>query len=248
MTYPPDEDDDTFDDQKDILLPLSPSYPTYRAMLRHRPRLRFAGAYISTVNYTRPGMGASNNVTWTSPVLIVTYYRYLRFYPDGTLIALLTTAEPGDVVPWLHREYVYERGDKDSRVGIPGQSVMKDALKGRWRLSGDPFGLKARRSSIELAEEGEEDREAQEQQDQEDEAEGDVHIETEGVAPRYLFKMQLSLASAGRQGTRNNKLNWKGYWSYNRLTDDWAPFGLKNDRPFYWSRVKSYAAPVQLST
>jgi F-box protein 9 len=51
--------------------------------------------------------------------------------------------------------------------------------------------------------------------------------------------MYLGVSSAGR-ATRNNKLVWQGYWSYNRLTDDWAVFGLKNDRPFYWSRVKSY--------
>ena len=24
------------------------------------------------------------------------------------------------------------------------------------------------------------------------------------------------------------------------LTDDWAEFGLRNDRPFMWSRVRSY--------
>jgi F-box protein 9 len=51
--------------------------------------------------------------------------------------------------------------------------------------------------------------------------------------------MLLSIGSAGR-GVRNNKLAWQGYWSYNLLTDDWGEYGLKNDRPFYWSRVKSY--------
>jgi len=111
---------------------------------------------------------------------------------------------------------------------------MRDALRGRWHLSGDPFCTKPLPAP---AEDGTEHPGP--------EAEGDVYLETEGVTPRYIFKMQLSLATAGR-GAKNNKLNWKGYWSYNRLADDWAEFGLKNDRPFYWSRVRSYATPLQL--
>ena len=38
-----------------ISLPLTPTYPTYRHLFRHRPRIRFNGCYISTVNYARPG-------------------------------------------------------------------------------------------------------------------------------------------------------------------------------------------------
>lgn len=94
---------------------------------------------------------------------------------------------------------------------------MKDALKGRWRLTGplsSPNGPS-------------------------DEAEGDVLVETEGVVPKYTYHLHLTLAHAGK-GTRNNKLGWKGFFSYNRLTDDWGEFGLRNDRAFYWSRVKSF--------
>jgi len=54
-----------------------------------------------------------------------------------------------------------------------------------------------------------------------------------------LNKMAFRVGNTGR-GATNNKLMWQGYWSYNRLTDDWAEYGLKNDRAFYWSRVKSY--------
>jgi F-box protein 9 len=212
-------------------LSLTPSFPTYRAMFRYRPRLRFGGCYISTVNYTRPG-ASSNNWTWNSPVLIVTYYRYLRFFRDGSLISLLTTSEPQDVVPYLLKEHVHQ----NHAGGLP-QSVIRDALLGRWRLSGDPYEELTR--TTEAGGGQEINREEMENQ-----VEGDVHIETQGVVPRYDYKMHLGLASAGR-GTRNNKLVWKGYWSYNKLTDDWAEFGLKNDRPFYWSRVRSYGTGGQ---
>jgi F-box protein 9 len=197
-------------------LPLTLTYPTYRHMFRVRPRIRFNGCYISTVNYTRPGAVATTNVTWNSPILIVTYYRYLRFFRDGSLISLLTTSEPSDVVPYLQPEHVHQ-----TYTGALPQSVMKDALKGRWRLSGDPWKAPSAAESGSV------------------EPEGDVIIETEGVVPKYIYKMHLALGSAGK-GTRNNKLTWRGYWSWNRLTDDWAEFGLKNDRAFYWSRVRSF--------
>src|ERR1700761_7070933 len=87
-------------------LPLTPSYPAYRTMFRSRPRLRFGGCYISTVNYTRPGALGSNYVAWNAPVLIVTYYRYLRFFRAGSPISLLSTAEPPDVVPYLQQEHL----------------------------------------------------------------------------------------------------------------------------------------------
>ncbi|KAL8780075.1 MAG: hypothetical protein Q9213_006634 [Squamulea squamosa] len=205
------------------ILPLSPIYPSYKQMLRTRPRLRFNGCYISTVNYNRPGApSTSTNATYTSPVHIVTYYRYLRFFRDGTCVTLLTVAEPADVVHHLTKENLHAHHNKESTLP---SAVMRQALKGRWKLSGnlDPY------QNITAATD-------------EMEREGDVHIETEGVDPKYMYKMQLSLRSAGRAGgTRNNKLVWKGYWSYNRLTDDWATFTRRHDRAFFWSRVKSYA-------
>lgn len=193
-----------------LLVPAT--YPTYRILFQRRPRVRFNGCYISTVNYMRPGQSSPTSLTWNSPIHIVTYYRYLRFLRDGTCISLLTTSEPADVVPFLYTEHMHK-----SHGALP-TAPMKDALLGRWRLTGpDVAGL---------AEPGE--------------REGTLIVETAGVTPKYLYKMALSVGNAGR-GAKNNKLSWQGYWSYNRLTDDWGEFGLKNDKAFYWSRVKSYA-------
>jgi F-box protein 9 len=185
-------------------------YPTYRTLFHRRPRIRFNGCYISTVNYQRSGAASTLSLTWNSPIHIVTYYRYLRFLRDGTCISLLTTSEPADVVPYLYVEHIHK-----SHGSLPS-APMKDALLGRWRLTGP---------EMPGAEDGEK--------------EGALVIETAGATPKYFNKMILNLSSAGRQA-KNNKLTWQGYWSYNRLTDDWGEFGLKNDRAFYWSRVKSY--------
>lgn len=99
---------------------------------------------------------------------------------------------------------------------------MQHALRGRWKLSppasDDP--------SISTSEE----------------PEGSLTIETLGIDPeKYTYVLSLAVKSAGRaSGARSNKLAWRGFWSYNKLTDDWAEFGLRNDRAFFWSRVGSY--------
>lgn len=205
---------------------LSDRYPSYKRMLQIRPRLRFNGCYISTVNYIRPGGNTASQSTWNTPVHIVTYYRYLRFFRDGTCASLLTTTEPSDVVHHLTKANMHTR----HAGGLPS-SVMNNCLRGRWKLSGDPYDEKFPPSL----------------DSEEKEEEGTLHIETEGADavhpnPKYIYKMILALKSAGQGpgATRNNKLAWTGYWSYNKLTDDWAEFGLKNDKAFFWSRVKSY--------
>lgn len=208
---------------------LNSNFPNYRAMFRTRPRIRFGGCYISTVNYTRPGASSLSQISWNVPVHIVTYFRYLRFFRDGTCISLLTTSEPIDVVHHICRENMSSQpngGGGGSNGGNFPVAVMKNALRGRWKLTGPDLPSNNNSTANQ----------------QSTEPEGAIDIETEGVdADKYVYKMRLGFRSAGRGGVpRNNKLVWKGFWSYNRLTDDWAEFGLRNDRPFFWSRVGSY--------
>ncbi|KAK0729265.1 hypothetical protein B0T21DRAFT_350182 [Apiosordaria backusii] len=191
---------------------------SWQRMFRLRPRIRFNGCYISTVNYVRSGMANSNSITWGAPIHVVTYYRYLRFFRDGTCLSLLTTAEPNDVVHHLTRENVsLHNGGQNQH--LPSH-VMESALKGRWRLARAGDNPTASLSEVE----------------------GDVMVETEGVS-KYIYRLDLSLKSVGKgtgAGTRNNKLAWRGFYSYNRLTDDWAEFTLRNDKPYFFSRVRSY--------
>lgn len=221
-------------------------YPSYRSQFRHRPRIRFNGCYISTVNYSRPGASNESRFTWINPVQIVTYYRYLRFFRDGTVISLLTTSEPANVVHHLSKENVHNHHSAGSSLPT---AVMKDALPGRWRLSGPlpPSQRDDARDRDSTKGPGEYTHEPFPLDPltslpiEEEEAEGDLLIETEGVRPKYMWKMQFAIGSAGRkEGSRNTRLTWKGFWSYNRLTDDWGEFGLKNDRGYVFSRVRSY--------
>lgn len=217
-------------DKVALTLNLVPSpYATWRTMFRSRPRLRFNGCYISTVNYIRTGVLSTNQATWGgAPVHIVTYYRYLRMFRDGTCISLLTTHEPADVVHSLTRELLHLHRDSSASAYLPS-AMMRYALRGRWRLSSA------------LSDFGEDDDDVAQgsSNTKTEDPEGDLYIETEGVGSKYIYRMDLSLRSAGK-GARNNKLAWRGFYSYNKLTDDWGEFLLKNDKPYFFSRVKSY--------
>lgn len=211
------------------------------------PRIRYTGIYISTVNYTRPGGTSSySNVSWNSPIHIVTYYRYLRFYPDGTVISLLDTTEPREVVPHISKENVMAaRTHRHRDVGhtvdgtpdpVPpvAMAAMKRALRGRWHLAHPaestqhptPDPSHADKTKAPLLDPR------------------DVVIETEGVDPKYIYTLHLTLRSPTSRSainpSKNTKLAWKGFWSYNKLTDDWGEFGLRNDRAYVFRRVRGW--------
>ena len=236
---------------------IPPAYPSWQRMFRLRPRIRFNGCYISTVNYIRPGQASASLVVWSNPVHIVTYFRYLRFFRDGTVISLLTTSEPPDVIHHLTKDLVtlHQGGAMAHLPSI----VMQNALRGRWRMSGiadeeDAEGAAGSEDEMRSRDEVVEDAVAAAAGGKvpaesapvspfsslaaATDAESDVVVETEGVG-KYYYRMELAFRSAGK-GTRNNKLNWRGFYSYDRLTDDWGEFGLKNYRPFFFSRVRSY--------
>ena len=256
-------DESADDDLPPVTEASFPEQSAWRDVFHNHPRIRFTGVYISTVNYTRPGGASATAYTWSSPIHVVTYYRYLRFFRDGTCLSLLTVEEPVDVVHHLTLENLaYVRNGKKEPSSqlkvtpVPGkqggissssaaaatttvapppaaQHIMKHVLRGRWRLC---------HPSLETLAAGVTQDGVGTSHLSPTMTPGDLHIETEGAGPRYRYTMHLSLKSAGRSKhtTKNNKLNWKGFWSYNLLTDDWAEFNLRHDKPFYFSRVKGY--------
>lgn len=216
-----------------LALLAAPAYRgSWQRMFRRRPRVRFNGCYISTVNYIRPGQQV-NSVTWNSPVHIVTYYRYLRLFRDGTAISLCTVEEPAAVIHHMTKEALALH-EKGAMAHLPS-SVMQHALRARWQLSSAADRL--------WREGGDGEEEGQQQQEEEvslEDAEGTLYVENDGGG-NYLYRMELALGSAGK-GARNNKLNWRGFYSFNKTSEVWDAFTLKQDnsKPWFFSRVKSY--------
>ncbi|KAJ6051773.1 uncharacterized protein N7446_006409 [Penicillium canescens] len=247
------------DEPMEIPKPLS----SWSQVFQTLPRIRYTGVYISTVNYTRPGAAdAYQNTSWNSPIHIVTYYRYLRFYPDGSVVSLLSSAEPVDVVPYFSKENLVAARNPaqrkhQRRLSDHGQSllgavdsvppaamnILKHALPGRWHLA----------SPIPESDTPAEAWKPHTSSDQKPllSDERDLIVETEGVESKYMYTMHLSLRSptvskaalagpAPPNPSKNTKLAWKGFWSYNRLTDDWGEFTLRNDRAYVFRRVRGW--------
>lgn len=72
------------------------SYENWRTMYLQRPRLNFDGMYISKASYARAGEKGLDN--FYQPWHLVEYYRYLRFFADGTVYFLTTPDEPKLIV------------------------------------------------------------------------------------------------------------------------------------------------------
>jgi len=69
-------------------------------MLKHEAYPRTDGCYMSKVSYFREGDPTVMS-PYYSPFQCVVYYRYIRFFPDGTVYYVTTNSEPEMVVPKL---------------------------------------------------------------------------------------------------------------------------------------------------
>ncbi|KAG6890318.1 hypothetical protein C0995_009524 [Termitomyces sp. Mi166 len=183
----------------------------YRRVYIEHPRVRMDGVYIATCHYVRPGL--SDN-SWVTINHLITYHRYLRFYPNGQVLSLLANEEftPQQVIPLLKPTlrmkgfYIGTWSLTDTTVQITN---LLDA-SGRYPLPTDDSPLPP-----------------------------SAHHFNSGEANRYTFVMTLSLVS--RPLGRWNKMNILAYNSVRLETGDVNPVALKNERPFWFSKVRSYS-------
>ncbi|KAH8104051.1 hypothetical protein BXZ70DRAFT_924156 [Cristinia sonorae] len=175
----------------DAIPSLLPDYLLdYRRMFIEHPRIRLDGVYIAVLHYTRRGLSEN---AWVNISHLITYHRYLRFYPDGTVLSLLANEEvsPQQVIP----------------IFKPSLR-MKGFYIGNWRLLGT-----------------------------------DVYITDltdptpSSNPPKYTFQMRLGLKS--RPVGRWNRLDFVTYESVT-VDGEATPLLVKHDRPFWFSKVKSY--------
>ncbi|KAJ3555380.1 hypothetical protein NM688_g2607 [Phlebia brevispora] len=160
-----------------------------RRMYIEHPRVRLDGVYIAVCHYTRPGLGES---VWVNVSHLVTYRRYLRFYPSGQVLSLLTNEgeNPQHSIPKLQLT-----------------SREKSLYIGSWRLEGTTVIIT------------------------------DL-LEVLGDSPKYTFQMTLDLRS--RPLGRWNRLSLAAYETVSIADGEALPLPLKNERPFWFSKVRSY--------
>lgn len=93
-------------------------HTSWRGMFIERPRVCFNGCYISKTSYIRYGERSFQDQFYR-PVHLIEYYRYLRFFPDGTVLMLTTADEP------QHAVYKLQNRNRS------------DILKGHFRFNSD---------------------------------------------------------------------------------------------------------------
>jgi len=76
---------------------------SFRRMYIERPHLLFDGCYISKVVYVRQGEQGMDN--FYRPFHLVEYYRYLRFFPDGVMLMLVSADDPLQSLPKLRTRH-----------------------------------------------------------------------------------------------------------------------------------------------
>ncbi|EDR14575.1 uncharacterized protein LACBIDRAFT_305309 [Laccaria bicolor S238N-H82] len=186
----------------------------YRRVYIEHPRVRLDGVYIAICHYVRPGLSENH---WVNISHLITYHRYLRFFPNGQVLSLLANEEhsPKHIVPILKPTL-----------------RMKGLLHGTWYLSGTTVYLtdlmdSSGRSSLPIS------------RDQLPLIPLTSSSSSENDNTRYVFDMTLKLRS--RPLGRWNILDMKSYASVNLETGDNEPVALKHERPFWFSKVRSYA-------
>ncbi|PVF98089.1 hypothetical protein CPB86DRAFT_387149 [Serendipita vermifera] len=214
--------------------------PTYKDDFRQlyigQPRVRLDGVYIAVCHYIRTGH--SDNA-WVNITHLITYHRYLRFLPNGVVISLLSsdsTASPQEIIPRLRLD----------AHGLKGLSI------GQWRLDTGLTRTKDKRAPLD-------DFDGPHHEDGpiviiEDLLDTTWTAPTQSHAlhgsgtqqnsaptgPKYSFSMRLGLRS--RPLGRWNKLDMLEYNSVSVASGEATPLPLKHERPYWFSKVRSYGS------
>ncbi|CCA71159.1 related to F-box protein pof7 [Serendipita indica DSM 11827] len=195
-------------------LVLLPSFrEDYRQFYIHQPRVRMDGVYIAVCHYVRTGHTEN---AWVNITHLITYHRYLRFLPGGIVLSLLSsdsTLSPQQIIPLLTLE--------NATLASGGQRV-KGLSMGQWELhtvdeSGGSKGPDGPYVTID-----------------------NILDSSHGSAPKYAFSMRLGLRS--KPVGRWNKLDILNYSSIRIATDEETPLLLKHERPYWFSKVRSYGS------
>ncbi|KAK0202566.1 hypothetical protein DFS33DRAFT_1263025 [Desarmillaria ectypa] len=182
----------------------------YRRVYIEHPRVRMDGVYIAVCHYIRSGLSENS---WVNINHLITYHRYLRFYPNGLAISLRTNEEqpPQHVIPLL-KPSIRMKGCLFGRWTLTDTTIcITNLVDGSGHLPIPPDTDFSDLSDIILA---------------------------NSDAIRYVFSMNLSLRS--RPLGRWNKLDIITFNSVNIETGDTSPVVMKHERSFWFSKVRSY--------
>lgn len=102
----------------------------WKTMFLDRPHLRYDGVYVSRNTYLRTGV-----VEWEvkNAVHLVVFFRYARYFPDGTFLYRTSPEVPAKAAKALSAP---SRG-QGSAAGRERRAGPEHVFHGQWRLLGD---------------------------------------------------------------------------------------------------------------
>ncbi|KAM6497125.1 hypothetical protein JOM56_007598 [Amanita muscaria] len=232
--------------QTDDLVNLLDRYTfNHRRMFIEHPRIRLDGVYIAICHYVRPGLSENH---WVNISHLVTYHRYLRFFSDGAVLSLLTNEEmnPQQVIPLL-KPTLRMKVTFTPPLLFVKVDVHQGLYVGTWELLDNAVHLNLVDANERLPESlspsfsplvsvferlGVSDVPHSHKQ-------ATLHNAVNSQRTRYMFNMRLDLRS--RPLGRWNRLDIESYNSIRLESGDMTPVALKHERPFWFSKVRSYA-------
>lgn len=186
-------------------------------MLNMRPFIKYRGVYISKVSYMKEGARSENSNSWNLPYRIITYYRYYRFFPDGTCLKIITVLEPKRVIPRLHKGYKVSEDVELMKEDVREEDVQSpvDNFSNRsWlRIFAGTFTMTLQ---------------------------GEVETNCDGPVEKYRFIDKFTIGSTGKYH-RHNKLQWVDLGFYDTINRTHSSLNRDNEKDFVFSRVKSYS-------
>lgn len=188
----------------------------YYKMLNDRPFLKFRGVYISKVSYMKEGARSENSNSWNLPYRIITYYRYYRFYADGTCLKMITVLEPKKVISKLHKGYKMnedeELKNQDLLLKVNNDSVENFSNRNWLKIFSGNYKISLH---------------------------GDVETNCNGPVEKYRFIDKFKITNTGKFH-RHNKLEWVDLGIYDTIEDNYSSLNKDKEKHFVFSRVQSY--------
>ncbi|EKM81707.1 hypothetical protein AGABI1DRAFT_70096 [Agaricus bisporus var. burnettii JB137-S8] len=211
----------------------------YRRIYIEQPRVRLDGVYIAICHYVRPGLSENH---WVNMNHLITYHRYLRFYPNGQVLSLLANEEhPPQTIINILKPSLRMKGLCIGIWELTGTTVTLSNLSdasGRFiipeELGTETESGTSTSKGIEMPPPPSTTTHPTSQH----RPSHHLHSQTELQPSRYVFSMSLSLRS--RPLGRWNRLDIQSYDTLNIETGDVTPVALKHERSFWFSRVRSY--------
>lgn len=189
----------------------------YYKMLNERPFLKYRGVYISKVTYMKEGARSENSNSWNLPYKMISYYRYYRFFSDGTCLKIITILEPKKVIPRLHKGYQVNEDEELIKENLQIESESADKFdsfsKRNWlRVFHGTYNVTF---------------------------DGNVETNCDGPVEKYRFIDKFKIVNAGKYH-RHNKLEWVNLGFYDTINRTHNSLNRSNEKDFVFSRVKSF--------